>query len=87
MAVGEKYGVYHATNEGFCSWAEFAQEIMKQSGLSCTINPIPTSEYPTKAKRPFNSRMSKKKLVENGFELLPKWESALHRYLKEIDIL
>lgn len=85
MAVSEKYGVYHATNEGFCSWAEFAQEIMNEAGLSCRINPIPTSEYPAKAERPFNSRMSKKKLLENGFSMLPSWKSALIRYLKEID--
>lgn len=85
MVVGEKYGVYHATNEGFCSWAEFAQEIMKQSGLSCTINPIPTNEYPTKAERPLNSRMSKKALIDNGFELMPEWKDALNRYLEEIN--
>ncbi|MDU5721947.1 dTDP-4-dehydrorhamnose reductase [Clostridium butyricum] len=84
MAVGEKYGVYHATNEGFCSWAEFAQEIMKQSGLSCTISSIPTSEYPTKAERPLNSRMSKRSLLNNGFKVLPTWEDALNRYLKEL---
>ena len=62
MAETEKYGVYHATNEGFCSWAEFATEIMKKANLKCVINPIPTSEYPTKAVRPFNSRLSKKSL-------------------------
>ena len=84
MVVSEKYGVYHATNEGFCSWAEFAQEIMKQSGLTCTINPIPTSEYPTKAERPLNSRMSKKTLVDNRFKLMPEWQDALKRYLVEI---
>ncbi len=85
MVVSEKYGVYHATNEGFCSWAEFAQEIMKQSGLTCTINPIPTSEYPTKAERPLNSRMSKNKLVENGFCVLKHWKDALERYLNELN--
>lgn len=84
MAVSDKYGVYHATNEGFCSWAEFATEIMKKANLNCKINPIPTSEYPTKAVRPFNSKMSKKSLVENGFKLLPRWELALERYLTEI---
>lgn len=86
MALSEKYGVYHATNEGFCSWAEFAQEIMKQSGLSCKINHIPTSEYPTKAERPLNSRMSKKSLVDNGFELMPEWKDALKRYLEALEI-
>lgn len=84
MALSEKYGVYHATNEGFCSWAEFAAEIMKKANIDCKINPIPTSEYPTKAVRPFNSRLSKKSLVDNGFDLLPSWESALERYLIEL---
>ncbi|OOM76332.1 dTDP-4-dehydrorhamnose reductase [Clostridium puniceum] len=84
MAVSEKYGVYHATNEGFCSWAEFAAEIMKKANLNCKINPIPTSEYPTKAVRPFNSRLSKKSLSDGGFELLPSWKNALDRYLIEL---
>lgn len=86
MAISEKYGVYHATNEGFCSWAEFAQEIMNQAGLNCKINPIPTSEYPTKAERPFNSRMSKKTLLDNGFKLMPEWKDALNRYLNELNV-
>jgi len=84
MATTEKYGIYHVTNEIYCSWAEFASEIMKEAGLKCKINPIPTSEYPTKAIRPFNSRLSKKKLVENGFALLPEWKDALKRYLMEV---
>ena len=84
MALSEKYGVYHATNEGFCSWAAFAEEIMQKGNLSCKINPIPTSEYPTKAVRPFNSRLSKKSLVEGGFVLLPSWKDALDRYLIEL---
>ena len=84
MATTEKYGVYHATSEGICSWAEFTTEIMKKAGLNCKINPIPTSEYPTKAVRPFNSRLSKKSLVDGGFDLLPRWEDALERYLIEI---
>ncbi|MDR3593434.1 dTDP-4-dehydrorhamnose reductase [Clostridium sp.] len=87
MAISEKYGVYHATNEEFCSWAEFAQEIMNQARLKCRINPIPTSEYSTKAVRPFNSRMSKQSLINNGFTTMPKWKDALHRFLKEIDII
>ena len=57
---------------------------MKQSGLSCTINPILTNEYPTKAERPLNSRMSKRSLLNNGFKVLPTWEDALNRYLKEL---
>lgn len=84
MAITEKYGVYHATNEGFCSWAEFAQEIMDVVGLKAKINPIPTSEYPAKAERPFNSRMSKKSLVNNGFSVLPTWQDALDKYLKQL---
>jgi dTDP-4-dehydrorhamnose reductase len=84
MAESEKYGVYHATNEGFCSWAEFATEIMKKENLDCKINSIPTSEYPTKAVRPFNSRLSKKSLMDNEFNPLPSWEDALDRYLVEL---
>lgn len=84
MAESEKYGVYHATNEGFCSWAEFACEIMEKSNLTCKINPIPTSEYKTKALRPLNSRLSKKSLMDNGFKVLPTWKDALKRYLVEI---
>ncbi|AGF59172.1 dTDP-4-dehydrorhamnose reductase [Clostridium saccharoperbutylacetonicum] len=84
MAISEKYGVYHATNEGFCSWAEFAAEIMKKADLGCKINPIPTSEYPAKAERPLNSRLSKKSLLDNGFNLLPDWKNALERYLIEL---
>lgn len=84
MAVSEKYGTYHATNEGYCSWAEFADEIMKEAGLGCKINPIPTSEYPAKAERPLNSRLSKDSLVNNGFNLLPDWKDALKRFLEEI---
>lgn len=84
MAVSEKYGIYHATNEGTCSWAEFAEEIMKKSGLDCIINSISTNEYKTKAVRPLNSRLSKKSLIDAGFQLLPKWEDALDRYLAEV---
>lgn len=85
MIVSEKYGTYHATNEGLCSWAEFAAEIMRQGGKTTKIHPIPTSEYPTRASRPLNSRMSKDKLVECGFARLPDWKDALARYLKELD--
>ena len=84
MVATDKYGVYHATNEGVCSWSEFAAEIMKQAGLGCKIVPIPTSEYPTPATRPLNSRMSKDKLAECGFKRLPTWQDALSRYLKEL---
>ena len=85
MIVTERYGTYHATNEGVCSWAEFAAEIMKTAGKSTVIHPIPTSEYPTRASRPLNSRMSKSKLEENGFSRLPHWKDALKRYLKELE--
>jgi len=85
MIQTEKYGVYHATNEGFMSWAEFAESIMKKSGLSTKINHIPTSEYPVKAKRPLNSRLSKKCLTDNGFSLLPTQDDALARYIEELN--
>lgn len=84
MIKTEKYGVYHATNEGFMSWAAFAEEIMKKSGLDVKINHIPTSEYPVKAKRPLNSRLSKKCLTDNGFSLLPSQDDALTRYIEEL---
>lgn len=80
MIASENYGIYNATNEGFCSWAEFAEEIMKQAKLNCKINFIQTNEYPSKAARPFNSRMSKERLLENGFKTLPQWDDALKRY-------
>lgn len=85
MLQTEKYGVYHATNEGLCSWAEFAQEIMAQAHLNMKIRPILSSEYPAKAKRPYNSRMSKEKLEQNGFGRLPDWRDALQRYLSELE--
>ena len=87
MLQTEKYGVYHATNEGVCSWADFAQEIMRLSGAQTVIHPIPSSEYPSRAKRPANSRMSKNKLDENGFARLPGWHDALKRYLTELGLV
>lgn len=84
MIQTEKYGIYHASNEGFCTWAEFAKEIFNQAGKTVKVNSIPTEEYPTRAIRPKNSRMAKRKLVENGFTPLPGWEDALQRYLKEL---
>lgn len=86
LIVTEKYGVYHATNEKYCSWAEFAAAIMQKAGLKAKITPIPTSEYPSKAKRPLNSRLSKKCLDEAKIERLPDWENALDRYLAELTI-
>lgn len=84
MVQTEQYGTYHATNEGICSWAEFAAEIFRLSGSQTTVNPIPSSEYPAKAARPFNSRLSKKSLDLAGFSRLPSWQDALARYLREI---
>lgn len=84
MAATEKYGIYHATNEGICSWAEFAQEIFRQSGNAVKVNPVPSSEYPTRAVRPLNSRMSKERLEQRGFHRLPVWQDALSRYLAEL---
>ena len=84
MVMTEKYGIYHATNEGICSWADFAAEIFRQGGCWAKMHPIPSSEYPAKAARPCNSRMSKKSLDEAGFSRLPSWQDALTRYLKEI---
>ncbi|MCL2222322.1 MAG: dTDP-4-dehydrorhamnose reductase [Oscillospiraceae bacterium] len=81
IVLSEKYGTYHATNEGYCSWAEFAEEIMQISGSKCKINHIPTEQYPTKAVRPKNSRLSKRSLDEAGFGRLPEWQDALRRFL------
>lgn len=83
MIVTDKYGVYHATNEGFCSWAEFARAIFKYAGYDTEVKDISTEEYGAKASRPLNSRLSKEKLDQNGFERLPFWEEALKRFLKD----
>lgn len=85
MILTEKYGVYHATNEGVCTWAEFAQEIFRLAGKQVKVNAVPTSEYPTRAVRPLNSRMSKDKLEQMGFARLPTWQDALERYIKELE--
>ena len=84
MIETDKYGRYHATNEGLCSWYEFACEIFKQAGMNVTVSPVTSDQYPAKAKRPMNSRMDKSKLDEMGFKRLPSWQDALGRYLKEI---
>lgn len=84
MALTDKYGVYHATNEGFCSWADFTRYILKKANLTAVVYDIQTDAYPTKAKRPLNSRLSKDKLEENGFKRLPTWQSAVDRYLQEL---
>lgn len=86
MIETDKYGYYHATNEGgYISWYDFACEIFKQAGYTTKVNPVTTAEYGlSKATRPFNSRLDKSKLVTNGFQPLPTWQDALARYLKEI---
>ena len=84
MVQTERYGVYHATNEGMCAWSEFAEAIFELAGRQVVVHPIPTSAYPTRAVRPLNSRMSKERLRDNGFQELPEWKNALARYLKEI---
>lgn len=86
MVQTDKYGKYHATNEGLCSWYEFAKEIFRQAGMDdVSVTPVSSSEFPAKATRPANSRMSKAKLTENGFELLPTWQDALGRFLEKIE--
>lgn len=82
MIQTDKYGAYHVTNDGLCSWYEFACEIFKQAGLNVKVTPLTTAEYPAKAARPFNSRMSKNKLINAGFKMLPGWQDALRRYLE-----
>ena len=86
MIQTDKYGRYHATNEGLCSWYEFACEIFRAAGMDdVKVTPVTSAEYPaSKAKRPMNSRISKEKLSDNGFERLPDWKDAVARYLKEI---
>lgn len=87
MMETEKYGYYHATNEGgYISWAEFAEEIFRQAGYQTRVIPVSTAEYGvSKAQRPFNSRLDKSKLPQKGFSPLPCWQNALNRYLKEIE--
>ena len=87
MTESEKYGYYHATNEGgYISWYDFTCEIFRQAGYKTKVIPVTTEEYGlSKAARPFNSRLDKSKLVENGFEPLPDWKDALERYLKEVE--
>ncbi|MCI9502251.1 MAG: dTDP-4-dehydrorhamnose reductase [Hungatella sp.] len=84
MIETEKYGRYHATNEGLCTWYEFAREIFKQAGIQVNVTPVTSDQYPAKAKRPMNSRMDKSKLTEKGFQPLPPWQDALRRYLEAI---
>ena len=82
MIETEKYGEYHATNEGICSWYEFAKEIFAAAGMNeVEVTPVSSEEFPAKAKRPKNSRMSKEKLIKNGFNKLPSWQDAVKRYV------
>ena len=89
MIETDKYGIYHATNEGYISWAEFAEEIFRQARREVKVNYVTTEEYlkmvPQQAKRPLNSRMSKESLDKAGFKRLPDWKDALNRYLKELE--
>lgn len=84
MVQTERYGIYHATNEGICSWYDFACAIFEEAGIPMNVKPVSTEEYGAKASRPANSRMSKEKLTEQGFERLPAWQDALKRYLDVI---
>lgn len=89
MMESSNYGIYHATNEGYCSWADFAKEIFKLANKNVKVNGVTTEEYmklvPSQASRPLNSRMSKKSLDDNNFVRLPSWQDALKRYLEELD--
>lgn len=85
MIQTDKYGRYHATNEGLCSWYEFAKEIFRQAGMDVPVTPVSSDAFPAKATRPSNSRLNKERLSENGFERLPAWQDALGRFLKEIE--
>ena len=87
MIQTDKYGRYHATNEGYCSWYEFAKEIFKVAGVTINVASVDSSAYPAKAKRPANSRMEKKKLDEMGFKRLPSWQDATRRYIEELQKL
>ena len=84
MIETDKYGRYHATNEGLCTWYEFAVEMFRQAGISVNVVPVTSEEFQAKAKRPHNSRLNKDKLDEMGFKRLPSWQDALSRYLKII---
>ena len=83
MIETEKYGIYHATNEGYCSWADFAEYIFSVTGQKVIVHHIKSEEYPTKASRPKNSRLSKAGLDKAGFKRLPEWKDAVKRYIKE----
>ena len=85
LALSSKYGTYHATNEGFCSWADLAEYTFLKAHKKVKVNRILSKDYPQRAKRPKNSKMSKEKLVKNDFAKLPTWQDAVDRYLKELE--
>lgn len=84
MIMTKKFGIYHATNEGYCSWFDFACQIMIDAGLKTSVKPVTSDQYPTKAVRPKNSRLSKTSIDHAGFNRLPSWQDALQRYLIEL---
>lgn len=84
MALSNKYGIYHATNTGYTNWASFAEKIFEINKINCKVNPITTEEYPTRALRPLNSKLSNESLIKAGFDVLPPWEDALDRYCLEL---
>jgi len=84
LITTDKYGTYHFSNEGFCSWFDFAKEIFVKANIKTDLKPIKTSEYKTVAVRPLNSRLSKKSVYDSGYKSIPSWQDALGRYLKEI---
>lgn len=84
LAMSDKTGTYHVTNDDVCSWYDFAKYIFASNNVNIKLNPITTSEYPTRAKRPSNSKMSKEKLVNDGFTMLPTWQDAIDRYNEEL---
>ena len=84
MIQSDEYGRYHASNEGYCSWYEFAEEVFELIGSDIKVHAVDSSSYPVKAKRPKNSRMDKTKLDEKGFKRLPTWQDATKRYIDEL---
>jgi dTDP-4-dehydrorhamnose reductase len=84
MITTNSYGIYHATNEGFCSWYEFAKEIFSQSNIDVRVQPVSSEAFSSKAKRPYNSRLCKEKLLANGFNKLPLWQDAVARFLSSL---
>lgn len=85
MIQTKEYGTYHATNEGICSWYEFACEIFKQAKMDVIVHPVDSTQFPTRAVRPKNSRMNQTELDKHGFTRLPSWQDALERYLDTLD--